>query len=41
MWFKKQKHKNCQQKHEMYKINVKNDLYYINIYKHEHEKVMV
>jgi hypothetical protein len=36
----KQKHKNCEQKHEMCKINVKIDIYYVNICKHEHEKNM-
>ncbi len=34
---KKQKHKNKKQKDEMCKINVKTNLYFANICKHEHE----
>jgi hypothetical protein len=37
---KKQKLKNLKQKHNMCKKNVKTDLYYANICKHEHEKNM-
>jgi hypothetical protein len=33
----KQKHKNTKQEHKMCKTNVKMNLYYVNIYKHEHE----
>jgi hypothetical protein len=36
----KQKHYNCEQKNEMCKINVKTNIYYVNICKHEHEKNM-
>ncbi len=36
----KQKHKNHEQKQEMCKTNVKMDIYYANICKHEHEKNM-
>jgi len=34
----KQKHKNYEQEHKMCKTNMKMDIYYINICKHEHEK---
>ncbi len=36
----KQKHMNHEQKHKMCKANVKMDIYYANICKHEHEKNM-
>ncbi len=36
----KQIHKKCEQKHEMCKINVKINIYYVNKCKHEHEKDM-
>jgi hypothetical protein len=36
----KQKHKNYKQKHNMCKTNVKINLYFANICKHEHEKDM-
>jgi hypothetical protein len=39
MWFK-QEHKNTEQKNKMSKTNVKTNLYYTNICKHEHEKNM-
>jgi hypothetical protein len=38
--FQKQKHKNKKQKHEMYKTNVKADIYYVNICEHEYVKNM-
>ncbi len=34
----KQKHKNYKQEHEMCKTNVKMDIYYVNICKHDYEK---
>jgi hypothetical protein len=37
---KKQKHKNYKQEHEMCKTNVKMNIYYANICKHEYEKNM-
>jgi len=37
---KKQEHKNKKQEHEMCKINMVLNLYYVNICKHEHEKNM-
>jgi hypothetical protein len=36
----KQKHKNYKQEHKMCKTNVKMDIYYVNICKHEYEKNM-
>ncbi len=36
----KQKHKNYEQEHKMCKANLNTNFYYVNIYKHEHEKNM-
>ncbi len=36
----KMKHKNLKKKHEMCKINVEMDIYYVNICKHDYEKNM-
>jgi hypothetical protein len=36
----KQEHKNLKQEHEMHKTNVKTNIYYVNIGKHEDENNM-
>ncbi len=38
---KKQEHKNAKQENKMCKINVKTNLYFANVCKHEHENNMI
>ncbi len=38
---KKQEHKKLKEEHKMCKTNVKKNLYFVNVYKHEHENNMI